>query len=327
MQNYIIAARTAQGYEEWNRSTREERHDVISRCHATQIELAKEKEAARQGSIQAPQWHLTLKEHHRLSMEKRKSKKNPKGKVSTESRKENTDTVAHPRQPAPTDDDSSSADFEEAIQASVEATSHGNPDEDRMIEAAIRASVAELQRASKEGDDKDAVQRAIQASVAENARSRAGETLSSHSVGARDDDDLQRQLEEALSRSMQEHHPLPKGSTKHSFEEVDFDDSGVDTDDDQNIKAAIKKSILNPEAHREHVPADEEMKEALELSKKEHEEELGRVKTEEDIVLAYMKRQSLAEEELKKKKGMGDPSGEELKRAMEESLKEGKDEG
>ena len=53
-------------------------------------------------------------------------------------------------------------DFEEAIKASVAATSKGNPDEDHMIEQALRASVTELQKASTEGDEQDAIQRAIQ---------------------------------------------------------------------------------------------------------------------------------------------------------------------
>ncbi|KAI9872812.1 MAG: hypothetical protein M1823_008077, partial [Watsoniomyces obsoletus] len=66
-------------------------------------------------------------------------------------------------------------EFEEAIQKSVTATSRGNPDEDALIERAIRASVKELQQAqSADGNhDDETYQKAVKASIEEAKKARA----------------------------------------------------------------------------------------------------------------------------------------------------------
>lgn len=46
-QNYIIAARTAQGFEELSKSTEAERMEVIHRWQATLLELEKQTESAK----------------------------------------------------------------------------------------------------------------------------------------------------------------------------------------------------------------------------------------------------------------------------------------
>ena len=291
MQNYIVAARTAQGYDEWNRSTREERLDVVSRWHAIQVELSKEKHQAQHGSFHGPQnflktQHLNRNEKKRLADEKKSQKEaTKKGKKST------SDSIASQQMQTASPD---SGDFEEAIQASVAATSKGNPEEDRMIEHAIRASVMELQAAGKDGDDDDdAVQRAIKASVAEAARARARNQATEGEDGATDHD---KELLEALHRSVtnKERHPLA---------DADFDDSGVDSEDDENIKAAILQSKMTPSSGSTNAK-DEDLERAIKLSKEahgEHAERMTKTKTEEEIVLEYAKKQSLAEEEHKEK--------------------------
>jgi len=187
--------------------------------------------------------------------------------------------------PACTDD----ATFENAIQESVSATSRGNTEEDAMIERAIRASVAELRRASKEGDEKDAVQRAIQASIVESNRSRVEQGLD----GTQDLNEHDRHLEEVLRLSVQEH----GGSDEQFHAEHDWDDSGIDTDDDENIKLALENS-----RRATHPPADNnnDLEKAIQESKEHHqrqESDATRARTEEEIVLEYVKKQSLAEEE------------------------------
>ena len=52
MHDYIIAARTAQGYADWENSTPDERLDVVNRWEAIQLELMKGKDSSRHGSIQ-----------------------------------------------------------------------------------------------------------------------------------------------------------------------------------------------------------------------------------------------------------------------------------
>ena len=164
---------------------------------------------------------------------------------------------------------------------SVAATSKGNPEEDALVEKAIRASVTELQQASREGDSEAALQRAIQASVAEAARCQDGNRHHSE------------QLQDALYRSVSQRPGFTRRPTE--IADLDFDDSGIDTDDDQNIKNALESSKKLHLAQQH----DEELDRAIEESRKAHkeyEDELTKQKTEEEIVLEYVKKQSLAEE-------------------------------
>ena len=206
-------------------------------------------------------------------------------------------------------------ELEECIRASVAATSRGNPEEDQMIERAIRASVKELQAASAQGDDEAAIQRAIRASMAEAQRGRvASESIDEHN------DQHDQSLEKALQHSLQEHHPLTQERSPLNNEQ-DFDDSAIDTDDDEHIQNAIERSKTDISKSS---PKDAELDRAIELSKKAHEdhsENSNKSKTEEEIVLGYVKKQSALEEEHRQKMAKAqDPDDEELKRAMQASL-------
>lgn len=313
VQNYIVAARTAQGYDEWHRSNREERLDVVKKWHAIQLELAHEKHQARHGSFHGPQnfiktQHLTHKEKQRLAGDKMEQKKEQK-----KARKGQRPAVGAIVPQTTQIMRAGGEDFEEAIRASIAATSRGNPDEDRVIEQAIRASVVELHA---EGDNDDAMQRAIKASVAEVVRARKVQNASDHATAADDGADQYRELEEALHRSVE-------NEERHPLTDADFDDSGVDTDYDENIKAAIHQSTVSSDNLK-----DEDLEQAIKLSKQahgDHMEGLTHAKKEEEIVLDYVKRQSLVEEEHKKSKvsagGADYESGDaEIKRATEESL-------
>ena len=289
VQNYIVAARTAQGYDEWHKSSHEERLDVVRRWHALQVELAEEKQQARHGSFHGPQnckitHHLNHKERQRIAEEKKLPKMSRKSSRQSKSSAAKP-TVARTATPE-------NGDFEEAIQASIAATSKGNPDEDRMIEQAIRASVLELQTASKDGDDADALQRAIQASVAEAARARKHKDDANQVSQPDDITDHDRELAEALHRSLtqEERHPLAG---------ADFDDSGVDTDDDENMKAAIQQSRASIEDNASDKGLQQAMKTSQEVHK-HHTVKLNKTKTEEEIVLDYVKRQSLLEAQFQK---------------------------
>jgi hypothetical protein len=60
VQNYIAAARTVQGHEDWKTSDPHERQEVVRRWHEIQFELGAEKE---RNTFQSPQ--SFLKQHHR----------------------------------------------------------------------------------------------------------------------------------------------------------------------------------------------------------------------------------------------------------------------
>ena len=192
------------------------------------------------------------------------------------------------------------AEYEEAIRESVDATSTGNAEEDEMIENAIRASVAELQKASVEGNNQDAMHRAIQASVAEAKRSRSQQSKEWHGSSSHIGSDHDRELEAALRMSM--HGPNGVHNMQLHHVRHDGDDSGVETDDDENIKLAIERSKHAVQSSS----IDEEDKDLLWAVKQSQEDQQKREKadlaarTEEEIVLDYVKMQSLAKEEHKR---------------------------
>ena len=166
-----------------------------------------------------------------------------------------------------------------------------------MIERAIRASIIELQDASEGADNGDAIQKAIQASVAETARERPGEranpTKSSDMAGVPDE-----QLEAALLLSLEE---TSVSDHHRGLADVDFDDSGIDTEDDANIKHAMQRSkrCLVPDPPVDG-PKDKDFPKATETSEQRNGQNLNRSRTEEEIVLDYVKRQSLEEEQHRK---------------------------
>ncbi|MCJ1438511.1 hypothetical protein MMC27_007901 [Xylographa pallens] len=289
VQNYVIAARTAQGYEDWRVSTQEERLGVVSRWHAAQIELGKQK-MQRQGRRPSTLQELPIT--GRMSSQQRKQVAHGKSKfftgVEDHDDEANFQETSRPAASAPNE-----TSFEEAIRQSVEATSTGNNEEDRMIERAIRASVAELQKASTEGSDGEALERVIQASLrqAKQARSHQNPTPSTMPTNTTEHDE---DLERALRTSMQGYDGANNSEELHICH--DRDDSGVDTDDDENIKLALENSRLHAGSPTAYY--DDDLQRALNISEQDHQNrENGKAvaRFEEDIVLEYVKKQSLAE--------------------------------
>lgn len=305
VQNYIVAARTAQGYEDWHNASQAERLDVVSRWQAIQVEIEKEKHLVSHGSFHGNHCYLRttihlIEEKKKKAKQKKANKKHKKIGHHDDDDDEAAEVApAHPfvqqtRTPKDSESSPDGVDFEEAIKASVAATSKGDPEQDAMIEKAIRASVQELQAAKKEGDDREATQRAIQASVAEAAQARKAGAEGDHGA----DDAHSKELELALQRSISEH-PGPE-QVQH-LSSVNYDNPGVDTDDDENIKAAIERSkTTSSNGTTVELPTDDDLRQAVEASKKEHEEGLSKEKTEEELVMEYVKKQSLLEEEHKR---------------------------
>lgn len=245
--SYIIAARTTQGYEDWKLSTQEERLDVVARWHSIQIEIEKERNQARQNSNRPS--HSFLRSRHLSFDERKKKAKNKKfwkngqletNKAGADSANASSSFPLHHAQTYPTSGIASSgnAEFEEAIQTSIAATSQGIPEQDKLIERAIRASVLELQSAAKEDDD-GAMQRAIQASIDEAIRVRKENGLQGT---LSETEDHENQLKDALHRSISIHESVNLEGTRQSLASYDLDDSGIDTEDDENMKLAIERS-------------------------------------------------------------------------------------
>ena len=287
-ENYIIAARTSQGYDDLRRSTAREREDVIARWKTVKAEVEKQKQMIKHGIHIDPERCIFRKIAH-----EKKAKA-----VEKRTKKDHKHTGRAARSPVPALDEtltpsnhnqgsisrsstsSDSAIYEEAIQRSVAATSKGNMEQDKMIEQAIRASVQALRNADEEGAHDEAINRAIQASVAEAA----------HATGIAHD----KELEEALHRSLQGHSSSGIHHAKPQM--LNADDSGTDTDVEKDMSKPLRG--LNT-----HQPAeDADLRKAIDESERsynEYQDHLKRQRTEEDIVMEYMKRQSLAEAQFK----------------------------
>ncbi|KAI4256519.1 MAG: hypothetical protein LQ352_002067 [Teloschistes flavicans] len=299
IQNYIIAARTAQGYEQMAASSQQQRLEVVKRWQTAQIELHKEKEIVKKNGSQPPDHcvFLRMKKAAHTGFEERR-KKASDGKLHKLSDPPSHSPSFHKERPSKTPAPQTSVSattlahadtttFEKAIQEAVQATSRGDQQQDEMIERAIRASVMELRAASKTGDEEQAVQKAIKASVVEATRPREAKSTSGQTSSKHQEESLRL----ALERSVSSH------ATDHDVANNDFDDSGTETDDDENIKIAIERSSAIAD-HSNLI--DPELQKAMEVSRQahiQHEQDLHRERTEEEIVLEYVKKQSLLEDQ------------------------------
>ena len=264
VQNYIVAARTAQGYEDWNTSMETERLDVVSRWHAAQVDIHK----------QNRQWKMRVSpasERHE-----------DQGKIQHRSvRFTRTPDVRSPesRGLAAGPSDSSRGNemdsaFEDAIKESVLATSAGNPEEDKMIERAIRASIAELRQAPGSGVKDDTFYKAANLSGATSE-----DTASTH-----ENNEENAQLEAALQLSSREY-----GSRNHQSE--------GNVERDGNIESAF----VGSKPGNSNDSQDADLAQALAESAKDHESNQTmeeRLRREDEIVLEYVKKQSQLEDSI-----------------------------
>ncbi|RTE79925.1 hypothetical protein BHE90_005567 [Fusarium euwallaceae] len=337
--NYIVSSRAVQGQHEMMESTPEERDDVAKRWNNVKFDLKnfyamkrKEKVAGKLPADSRPTsggtdstfdrprtgWlhtrKLSFDERKKLHAEKEAWKR---GYVDA--------TI-----PPPTTSDSSSiqtslsedAELERAIRASVLETSHGNAEEDAMIEAAIRESVK-------------AVRQKVESEQAPPLPLKDPSIFEDQDYQITDEE-YQSLIEQAIQQSLAADAQLPQES---GFVELDVDTAvsrptplaqqkpqpQPPNDEDVELQRAIEES-KNPPPLPPRDNDDEELDRAIAASKEAMAEEASQ-RTEEEIVMEYVKKQSLAEEEYRQKmmKGKGnvdeEDEDEELRRAMEESLK------
>ncbi|KAL8935711.1 MAG: hypothetical protein Q9216_005294, partial [Gyalolechia sp. 2 TL-2023] len=295
VQNHIMAARIAQGYEDLASSSQQERLDVVKRWQFTQVELLKEKQQLRDSHLNPPEcifFRVKNAGHCRLE-ENRKHSGNGKAHMhamdgSLASKKSaSTSTMSRPSALGDHLAHADTSTFEDAIQQSVEATSRGDPHEDAMIERAIRASVLELRAASEKGNGNQAIQRAIKASVAEAAQARAAMISSNETAAHVSDDDLHLALQQSLSM-----HP--------SAENTGIDASGdseADMDDVAAVTNAPERSDMRQDDPSIHNTQLQNVMEQSRLAYEQRLKDLEKKQRDEEIVLDYVRKQSLLEEE------------------------------
>lgn len=342
--NYIISARTAQGYEEFRASTPQDRLDIITRWHKHEAEYQTFKHGHNHAQSDGHEIDTTSLKgfiHSKQAAFQSKKRQHDERKARREAERHkiqsqdgrpscpfcrrdkphahtplSVDLVPTISEPLP---DNANAEFEQAIHASVAATSRGDPVEDAMIERAIRASVRELQNdPGSTMSDREALNRAIQASISESQR---------HPVeGPASDEDpgykvlLEKSIQDSLANYQLRNRTRTVGD-------------GANTDDEE-LQLAIQASKEAPSSTVVDSDDDENVQLAIRKSKEEHKQS----NAEEEIVLEYMKKQSLLEEALRLrrlehqnnqsqkledegKQGESAADEEALKLAIEESLK------
>ncbi|OBR10191.1 Glycosyltransferase family 28 domain-containing protein [Colletotrichum higginsianum IMI 349063] len=355
VQNYIIASRMKQGQMEMEAAGMAEREDVVARWNNVKFDLKnfqamklkeqREKQRAdgenpyMQGqsekSLTPPVtgWSHTRK----LSFEDRKqlhARKEAwkKGHVEALVPASRSD-LSLPE--STTTSVAEDEEFERAIRASVAETSRGNPEEDVAVEQAIRASVNHFRSSGTGIPD---VQREKPMSNDRDAKNHDQDPFSSAELEITDEE-YQQLIEKAIQQSMslQAAGVHPGQGSQGDDEEFQraLEQSKIAQhrapEDDEELKRILEES----KQYHTKGPADdeEELKRAIEASEVAHREQLSKAaaaRSEEDIVMEYVKKQSLAEEEFRRSASKGkerevtdedEDEDEDLKKAMEESLK------
>ncbi|ROV88824.1 hypothetical protein VSDG_08998 [Cytospora chrysosperma] len=323
VENYIVASRVLQGQDDLQSASVEEQNDIVLRFHSKRDELksfyllkyreknapsgASANEATRasgsqEDSGQVPDeppktgfWNtksLSIDERKKLHALKDAWKtKDMAGAASAllAPTEQTASSAATPPPPAAavTPAQSAAASFEpedpemeRAIRESVAQTSHGDQDEDFMIEAQIRASVkemraiAELNRRQEQARDfKERPSGPAGSSSAAPPGLPEG-TKSMEMAGALHEDITDDQFEELVAEAV-----------RQSMIAQTQQGGGGEGDEDEYFARALE------EAHQEYVARQ------------------STERSEEEIIMEYVKKQSMAEEEFRRLKAKGKQSG------------------
>ncbi|KAI6783136.1 Sterol 3-beta-glucosyltransferase UGT80B1-like protein [Emericellopsis cladophorae] len=338
--DHILISRVLQGQRDLRSASAEERQDVVSRWKSGSFEkdlkrferLQKRAKAspdagdAADGNPESSSRASWINSRRSTFDERLRSEKQRLFSRASSGKGPSSDAAATlessgASRMAPIPED---AEFERAIQASVQETSRGNAEEDAAIEAAIRESVLAVRQ---QGALPDPVPR-------KSEKLEKDPSIFQDEAFQITDEEYQDLIEQTIRDSMASHAypgyaPPDMGAAELDSTPVMHPDngqqSGVMCDQDEELKRAIAASRNTPAS--DFSPDDAELQQALEASKADAEKQQSQ-RTEEDIVLEYIKKQSLAEEEYRKQqqaKGKGraedDVDDEDLRRAMEESLK------
>lgn len=227
------------------------------------------------------------------------------------------------QQVASYDDD----ELERAIQQSVRVTSQGNAQHDAAVEAAIRASVAEMQNVARNNptqtldEEEEAYQRAIRASMAETSRFNAaggggwGGSGGADEWGSYDkktgvvaaDRDLE--LEEALKQSLVERGgPIMQDEAEfeRALRESEMFAEGARGDDEDELQRALRESRRHDKMPQGSTDdRDEDLLKAIEESRRLDEEKEAKRIAEEKIVMDYVIKASLEEQEYGRRRNGG----------------------
>jgi UDP:flavonoid glycosyltransferase YjiC (YdhE family) len=174
VQNYIVASRVAQGYEEWLRSSDAEKQDVIVRWKLIQKYVKKSRnpdETVRD----------LLEAERKMNMEDRESRQDY-GRAASSTQSASADApnldpesamhamgdTQSPLRPANTASEESlrATEINETIRLSVQKTLPGDAEEDADVERAVHEDVSQLRRRRQEAADHQAYRESLRQAMA-----------------------------------------------------------------------------------------------------------------------------------------------------------------
>jgi hypothetical protein len=321
VQNYIVASRVSQGYEEWLMSSDAEKEDVIVRWKLIQKYLKKKRnndemvqdvlDAQKEMSMQGRRTESFAQSSSSVDVLPHDSATSMRG-VGGSDPQLRPISIAHEEYLGTTgvDDIGRSTDIE---------TSQGGVEEITGVEQSAQEASSHLQRQQQEVADEETLRRAIASSEAESQR-HANESL-----------EYEQQLKRAMEQSLRD-------QTQRSSESASDLNAGHEDDKSANSEgqgAKCGKMVAHsavtagssPSAHlppsydHGHLGGTTQSK----FEAQQHGEKSTQEKTEEEIVMEYVKKQSLLES-LHRNKGRAaasrDLDEEDLQKALELSRQE-----
>jgi UDP:flavonoid glycosyltransferase YjiC (YdhE family) len=296
VQNYIVASRVAQGYEEWLQSSDAEKQDVIVRWKLIQKYLKKKgsPDEMVQNVLEAQRKNII---EHTEARQNRGHTANSAQSASTDAPTLDSESAILTMGGSQSPEESlKEADINETIRLSVQETSRRDIEEDTNMERAIQENVPQLQRQQQEAADhqveQENLRQAIAASETE-AQRNASEAL-----------EFKKQLERVMAQSVLEQRQ--SGSDREWESGI-----GLYNEDDDESERAIRKSEEMAEkevAVAEGSPSVQRpcsydpghlagtRQSEFEAQQQGHPgEKTTQERTEEEIVMEYIKKQSLLE--------------------------------
>ena len=295
VQSYIVASRVAQGYEEWLQSSDAEKQDVIVRWKLIQKYLKKKRNPDKmvQDVLEAQR------------------KNNMEDATARQSYEHTTNSTKSTSADAPTLDPESvmlamggsqspeeslkAAEINGTIRLSVQKTSHRDVEEDANMERAIQENVPQLQqRQQQEAADHQAEQENLRQAIA------ASETEAQrHTTEALE---FKKQLKRVMAQSLLEQRQ--SGSDSESESDIGLDDENDDDAFERVIRNSEKKAaavaggsrgVQRPPSYASGHLADTTQSEFEAQQQGQRGEKTTQERTEEEIVMAYVEKQSLLE--------------------------------
>jgi hypothetical protein len=274
VENYIVASRCAQGLLELSSATADEKERILQNWSFVEAEVMAKKNTRHsrgkslEGNVERSR---EIKEAGQVNSATRRRTESTK----TNYRKSIGDLLrsrANSSSPArrPDLDLGLPDEYEHAIQHSVAVTSQGNETEDEMIERALRASMKELRAAQAAGEEEErAYDLAVKASI--------------------------REAERVLAEKKEE-------KEHHSVDQMTSSDpvSSQPLNKPFSNQQQRRQPELPPRGRVPDVNNDSELQNALNESQRSYEDSLRREQREKEemnIVMEYVRRQSLAEME------------------------------